>query len=361
MEDGSHLHELLETLESGVLTMERGGGDPVASVHRLFQSAHNLKSGLAMAGLERASKLFHTLEDGLDDIRRGRLAWNSGWADALLETVDRVKTCVDDGNDEGLDTSFSLPEQGGPGDAPPVLGPEEAVAALQAASQGRGLFRIEKLFLPGLTREEFEGHIIYDDIRDCGTLLSVKPDWDEYAATTKELVVRFLFSSSSTQETLAELFFDPLIALPVPAAPAPQFKLLVVDDEPLDLLVVRRAVEGFGEIVLARDGAEGLEQFCDAFRRNEGFDVVILDLEMPELGGHGMLQALRDFEETQGIFGLDRCLVFMNTSSRDWEKVKTSFQLQADRYFIKPLSVNAIKKRLNESLPWLKARRRGLP
>ena len=72
-----------------------------------------------------------------------------------------------------------------------------------------------------------------------------------------------------------------------------------------------------------------------------------------------MLFRSREFEESQGVFGLDWCRVFINTSSRDYNKVKVSFQQQADRYYIKPLSVNAIKKQLDESFPWLEARRRG--
>jgi two-component system chemotaxis response regulator CheY len=357
MEDGSHLQELLEALEAGVLSLDRDqGSDPAAAIHRLFQSAHNLKSGLAMAGLERASKLFHGLEDGLDDIRRGRLAWSAAWADAVLDTVDRVRGCLDYGHDGDLDPRFQPPGPETSSGGGVALSAEESVAAVKATALSLGLYRIEKLFVPGLTREEFEGHLILEDIQDSGTLISVVPGWEGYAGATEPSVVRYLFTSSQSAEKLSELFFDPLISL---VNPSIRLRLLVVDDDRVTSKILQKAIEGLGEVVLAADGAEGLVLFKQAFDKGERFDVVVLDLEMPEVDGHGALQGFRDYEESHGVYGLDRCLVYMNTSNPDLKKVKASFRLQADRYFLKPLSVDQIKKRLEETLPWLETRRRG--
>jgi CheY-like chemotaxis protein/HPt (histidine-containing phosphotransfer) domain-containing protein len=363
MEDPSHLYELLELLESGILSLEKDRtADPAVAIHRLFQSAHNLKSGLAMAGLERASKRFHGLEDGLDDIRRGRSRWTAAWADAVFDTVDRIRDCLDRGD---LDPEFQVPDSpatSAPGSVPtPALSPEEREAAM-GLPPGHNLFRIEKLFLPGLTREEFEGHLIYEDIRDSGTLVSVRPDWEGYRQAPGETVVRFLFSSAQTAEMLGNLFFDPLIPVTIPDPPAgsvPGYRLLIVDDDRVVANLVAKQIAAYGTAVLAPDGVAGLETFRREFDAGRTFDVVILDLEMPGLDGHQTLQGIRDHEESRGIHGLDRCLVFMNTSNPDLAKVKASFRLQADRYFIKPLSVDQIKKGLEDCLPWLENRRRG--
>lgn len=365
MEDGSHLQELLESLEAGVLTLERDSDvDPAAAIHRIFQSAHNLKSGLAMAGLVKASKLFHGLEDGLDDIRRGRLVWSSAWADAVLDTVDRVQSCLQQGSDEALDVRFSAPESGGP--VVPPLSAEELVAAAKAAALGEQLFRIDKLFLPGLSQDDFEGHMILDDIRENGTLLNTQPSWASYSQATEAVVVRYLFSSSQSAEQLGQLFFDPLIPLSEPVQPtAPdlpsgRFRFLVVDDDRILAQLTLKTLQDYGEVETASDGAEGLKAYQAAFDAGRPFDVVILDIEMPEVDGHGVLRAIRDYEESHGVHGLDRCIVYMNTSNDDLTKVKASFKLQADRYFIKPLSTEQMKKKLEETLPWLETRRRGV-
>lgn len=354
MEDGSHLYELLESLEAGVLALDREReADGAASVHLLFQSAHNLKSGLAMGGFEKASQLFHRLEDGLDDIRRGRAGWSMGWADAVLDTVDRVRGCLDEGHDHDLDPHFEPPVETS---VPTGLASGESEAAAQARALGQRLYRIEKLFLPGLSREDFEGHLILDDIRDNGTLISVQPDWEGYSQATEALVVRYLFRSPQSADQLGQLFFDPLIPLDNEVV---TFRILVVEDDRVTARLIQKATEEFGEVVLAGDGAEGLAVFRDAFDSGPRFDVVILDLEMPEVDGHGVLEGIREYEESHGVLGLDRCLVYMNTSNSDLNKVKAAFKLQADRYFLKPLSLDQIKKRLEETLPWLETRKRG--
>ena len=365
MEDPSHLYELLETLEAGILSLEKDrSADPSVAIHRLFQSAHNLKSGLAMAGLHRASRRFHGLEDGLDDIRRGRTPWTSAWADAVFDTVDRIRECLDRGADGGLETEFQAPSPSLDKGIAVALTPAER-AYLPTLPPGQHLYRIEKLFLPGLTQQEFEDHLIYEDIRDSGSLLSVRPGWDEYTQASGETVVRFLFSSPRTADDLGNLFFDPLIELAVPTntdpgggKAAPRYRLLVVDDDQVIAQLVSRQLEPYGEAVLATDGAIGAEVFRREFDAGRSFDAVILDLEMPEMDGHRTLQAIRDHEESQGVHGFDRCLVFMNTSNPDLAKVRASFRLQADRYFIKPLSVDQIKKDLEDYLPWLENRRK---
>lgn len=359
MEDSSHLYELLESLETGALALERGdGGTGGAAVHRLFQSAHNLKSGLAMAGLTKASHFVHSLEDGLDDIRRGRAAWSTAWCDVLLEAVDRTRQCLEDGHDEGLDpNALVLPL---PTTATARLDAAESAAALRASSEGERLFRIEKLFLPGLSREEFEGHLIYDDIRDSGTLVSVTPGWDGYSQATGELVVKFVFSSRQTADQLSQLFFDPLMELS-PRPEVTRFRLLVLEDDTLTSTLIRTALEAQADVTVAGDGDEGVDLFVRALDEGRPYEVVVCDLAMPGTDGHAALERLREAEEERGILGLDRCLVFMNTANRDYAMVRQSFRLQADAYFIKPLSVEKIQKKLEQNLPWLQNRRRMVP
>jgi DNA-binding response OmpR family regulator len=67
-------------------------------------------------------------------------------------------------------------------------------------------------------------------------------------------------------------------------------KVLVVDDEPDVLLLLRITLEAAGfETGLAADGDEALQRL-----RKERFDLVILDLMMPVLDGFGVLDALAD-------------------------------------------------------------------
>jgi signal transduction histidine kinase/ActR/RegA family two-component response regulator len=65
--------------------------------------------------------------------------------------------------------------------------------------------------------------------------------------------------------------------------------VLIVDDNPINLLVARKMVEKFGATVAtAVNGEEGV----NAVRRN-AFDVVLMDIQMPVLDGHEATKSIR--------------------------------------------------------------------
>ncbi|MEI8094781.1 MAG: response regulator [Spirochaetales bacterium] len=369
-EEFSHLQELLEVLESGVLSLDRpGAGDPVTAIHKLFQSAHNLKSGLAMSGLARASKYMHGLEDGLDSIRRGKSRWSGAWADRVLDAVDLLRTCLDEGGDESLEgvqvKEVAREEDGNGRMWGMKLTDAEKALCDQAAARGEGLYRIEKFFSTGLTRNDFDNLMILDDIRSSGALISVAPDYDTYAKSEGDIVVRFMFHSPQTAAELEQLFFDPLITVKEPGPERRRetqrkpVRFLVVDDDKLQNDALGHLLANYGEPVFRTDGKAGVAEFIDAHRNGWTYPVVILDSEMPGLSGNEALREIRAFEMTQNIHGLDRCLIYMNSAHGDLPQVKQAFRDQADGYFIKPHSLNEIQKKVEVLLPTLQTTSKG--
>ena len=79
------------------------------------------------------------------------------------------------------------------------------------------------------------------------------------------------------------------LASPEPFPSHRGLRVLVADDEPLNLRIAARLLRELGHGgVLVRDGAQAL-----AALRSQTFDVVLLDLDMPVLDGYGVLGALR--------------------------------------------------------------------
>jgi DNA-binding response OmpR family regulator len=77
-------------------------------------------------------------------------------------------------------------------------------------------------------------------------------------------------------------------------------RILVADDEPDILMVVRVNLEASGhEVLLAADGRMALERIASSSP-----DLVLLDLMMPVLDGWGVLQALADADDERAVLVL---------------------------------------------------------
>jgi CheY-like chemotaxis protein len=73
-------------------------------------------------------------------------------------------------------------------------------------------------------------------------------------------------------------------------------RLLVVDDNPVNLMVVSTLMESRGLVpLLAADGAEAVALACELH-----FDLILMDLQMPILDGLGATSAIRRFEAEGG-------------------------------------------------------------
>jgi signal transduction histidine kinase/CheY-like chemotaxis protein len=78
--------------------------------------------------------------------------------------------------------------------------------------------------------------------------------------------------------------------------PAPHLKVLIVDDSPVNLLVARRSLERHGHsVVVAETGAAAVAAY-----QRESFDLVLMDLQMPEMDGFEATAEIRRIEAERG-------------------------------------------------------------
>jgi two-component system, response regulator len=121
--------------------------------------------------------------------------------------------------------------------------------------------------------------------------------------------------------------------------------ILLVEDNPDDELMTRRTLKKNNirnEVVVARDGAEALE-YLFATGRHEGRDpdsmphLILLDLELPKIGGLEVLGRIRADERTR----LLPTVVF--TSSEEQADVIDGYGLGANSYIKKPVDVGGFR------------------
>jgi two-component system response regulator MprA len=107
-------------------------------------------------------------------------------------------------------------------------------------------------------------------------------------------------------------------------------KVLLVDDEPDILLMLRMAFEDEGhDIVMAADGRMGLERLAE-----HRPDVVVLDMMMPVVDGWGVLEAMQ-------VEGNETPVVVVSAKS-DPKDCKRALELGAVEYVVKPFDLDKL-------------------
>jgi CheY-like chemotaxis protein/tRNA A-37 threonylcarbamoyl transferase component Bud32 len=124
-----------------------------------------------------------------------------------------------------------------------------------------------------------------------------------------------------------------------PAATAP-FRILVVDDVADNRAVLERRLEREGHIVVcAENGREALDRMRDG-----GFDLILLDILMPEVDGFEVLRRLKRAPETRDI------PVIMISALDDLDSVVRCIEEGAEDHLTKPFEPVLLRARINASL-----------
>lgn len=110
-------------------------------------------------------------------------------------------------------------------------------------------------------------------------------------------------------------------------------RILVVDDEEKIRKIIRKYGEFEGyEIVEAKDGMEAV-RLC----RQKDFDVVILDVMMPELDGFSACKEIRKVKDVP--------VIMLSARGEEYDKIH-GFELGIDDYVVKPFSPRELLMRV---------------
>lgn len=115
-------------------------------------------------------------------------------------------------------------------------------------------------------------------------------------------------------------------------------KFLIVDDDFDSRRLVQKILHPFGYSDLAADGEEGVEAFRQSLKAGEPYDVVTLDIMMPNIDGQDALREIRDIEKEHGVAPEQSAKVIMISGLDDSQEVHDAFFLgDATSYIVKPI------------------------
>jgi class 3 adenylate cyclase len=123
------------------------------------------------------------------------------------------------------------------------------------------------------------------------------------------------------------------------SAPAPG-RIVIADDNRVNRLLLARGLEKQGHtVVFAEHGREALDLL-----RREQFDLLLLDVLMPELDGYGVLDELKGDPHLRDI------PVIMTSALDELTSVVKCVEMGAEDYLTKPINPVLLNARINASL-----------
>jgi len=147
----------------------------------------------------------------------------------------------------------------------------------------------------------------------------------------------FYFTLPHQTETIKENGDKNKFLLPVEDASINNLKILIAEDDETSEMLISIAVKKFGkEIISIRTGTEAVE-VC---RKNPDIDLVLMDIDMPEMNGYEATRQIRQFNKdlviiAQIAFGL----------SGDREK---AIAAGCDDYIAKPIKIDELLEKIEK-------------
>lgn len=140
-------------------------------------------------------------------------------------------------------------------------------------------------------------------------------------------------TKESAQEEYLSLFNDEVpVAEKTNATSQPALKhILVVDDDPLMLKIIKEHLKSRYNVATAISGAIALK-----FLETKKTDLIILDYEMPGENGGEVLRKIRDNDATSNL-----PVIFL-TAMTDRDKIKAVLELKPQGYLLKPINTEKL-------------------
>ncbi|WP_243547202.1 response regulator [Pseudodesulfovibrio tunisiensis] len=124
-------------------------------------------------------------------------------------------------------------------------------------------------------------------------------------------------------------------------------RALIVEDEFLSRKVLRSFLMTLFEVDIVVNGREAVEAFRLAHKEGSPYDLILMDIMMPEVDGIEALRKIREMEDAGGL--KPKVKVIMTTALDDPQTViKSFYDGEASAYIVKPVAKDKLYTELEK-------------
>jgi two-component system chemotaxis response regulator CheY len=127
-----------------------------------------------------------------------------------------------------------------------------------------------------------------------------------------------------------------------------KLKILIVEDDFPSCKILEEYLSEYGDCTTVGNGAEGVEEFKNALDAGTPYDLVCLDIMMPEMDGHQALRTIRRIEQEHGIFEPRGVSVIMTTAKDRSRDMIEAFNEGCASYIVKPVEQEKLRAEMRK-------------
>ncbi len=120
-------------------------------------------------------------------------------------------------------------------------------------------------------------------------------------------------------------------------------KFLIVEDDTAGATLLKKILAEHGHVDEVQDGPSAIEAFNGAWSEGKPYDVIFLDIMMPEMNGHDVLRIIRERERALRLPQIREVKVIMTSALDSAESVSQAFhEGRASAYLVKPIHMHSV-------------------
>lgn len=120
-------------------------------------------------------------------------------------------------------------------------------------------------------------------------------------------------------------------------------RILIAEDDYVSRKFLFKFLTQYGDCDVTVDGMEAIEVFMMSLDEKRYYDLICLDIMMPEVDGIKALKTIRKLEQERSVPMENRAKIIMTTALNATDEIFDSFESGSEAYSVKPIDTDKLK------------------